>query len=82
LYNASYQAKYRNLYYVRFVHDFTYFVAIHLIFLKILEGLVVDSFAENRSQKTITEERKRTVCYVCSMNRSKVSAESPARKRS
>jgi hypothetical protein len=70
--NASYKEGSRALYYVRFVHDFTYFLAIHLIFLKILEGLVVDAFAENRNQKTITEERKRTICYVCSITRSRV----------
>lgn len=80
--NASYKEEVRNLYYVRLIHDFSYFLAIHLIFLKILEGLVVDAFAENRSQKTITDEKKRTVCYVCSINRSRVRFPKLARKRS
>lgn len=67
--NTSYDPNSRGLYWVRFVYDFTYFLAGVLIFLNMISGLIIDAFAELRNQKTITEEKKRNICYVCSINR-------------
>jgi inositol 1,4,5-triphosphate receptor type 3 len=75
--NTSYDPNSRGLYIVRFVYDFTFFLAVNLIFLNMLSGLIIDAFAELRDQKTITEEKKRNICYVCSISRNRVNKYKP-----
>ena len=47
-------------------YDITFFIIITVIFLNIIFGIIVDTFAELRDAKKDIEENMENVCFVCS----------------
>ena len=60
-------------YTVRYIYDFTVFVIINLVFLNIIFGIIIDTFAELRDKKKKIEMNKLNICFVCSLDRKTVS---------
>lgn len=65
----SYAPDNRTKYFVRFFYDVTCFIIINVIFMNIIFGIIIDTFAELRDKKNKMEMDKTTVCFVCSLDR-------------
>eukprot|EP00759_Apiculatamorpha_spiralis_P055998 PhF_6_TR7937/c0_g1_i1/m.11936/K04958/ITPR1; inositol 1,4,5-triphosphate receptor type 1 len=51
----------------RLVLDFIFWVVMIIIFLNIIFGIILDTFADLRDRKQETDKDMRTVCFVCAM---------------
>ena len=60
--NATYYA-------IRYFYDLSFFAFINIVFLNIIFGIIVDTFAELREKKNKMDEDKKTICFVCGENR-------------
>jgi inositol 1,4,5-triphosphate receptor type 3 len=58
-------------YYIRWVYDFTCFAVINIIFMNIIFGIIIDTFAELRDQNNTKENDMNNVCFICSFDRHK-----------
>jgi len=65
----SFQPDVRMNYYFRVVFDLTFFLLINIIFLNIIFGIIVDTFAEMRDQKKAMDEDVQNKCYICNLDR-------------
>ena len=76
----SYESDNRSRYYVRFVFDLLFFAFIRVVFLNIIFGIIVDTFAciiylyiflllELRDKKKTTDTDKKNRCYICNIER-------------
>lgn len=70
----SYSKSNRHQYIVRFFYDVTCFMIINIILLNIIFGIIIDTFAELRKVKTQVEDNKANVCFICSLQRNRVSS--------
>lgn len=59
-------------YYIRWWYDFTCFAVINVIFMNIIFGIIIDTFAELRDQNKTKENDINNVCFICSFDRHKV----------
>lgn len=48
---TDYHLEYRETFFVRFVYDIIFFALIPVIFLNIIQGIIIDCFAELRDKK-------------------------------
>lgn len=60
--NATYYA-------IRFFYDLLFFASINIVFLNIIFGIIVDTFAELRESKNKMDEDKKTICFICGVDR-------------
>ena len=58
-------------YYIRWVYDFTCFAVINIIFLNIIFGIIIDTFAELRNHNNTKENDLHNICFICSLDRHK-----------
>eukprot|EP00760_Papus_ankaliazontas_P034306 PhM_4_TR7112/c0_g1_i1/m.31399 len=49
----------------RLLLDFTFWIIMIIIFLNIIFGIILDTFADLRDKKQFCEKDMRTVCFVC-----------------
>ena len=70
----SYSKSNRAQYIVRFFYDVSCFMIINIILLNIIFGIIIDTFAELRKVKTQIEDNKANVCFICSLQRNRVSS--------
>jgi hypothetical protein len=68
--NMSYDSPNIGRYWVRFFFDVSFFALITVIFLNIIFGIIVDTFAELRDAKTAMEEDMNNKCFICAIDRS------------
>jgi len=68
----SYAPDNKAQYIVRFFYDVTCFMIINIILLNIIFGIIIDTFAELRKKITDYKMNKANVCFICSLNRTKV----------
>ena len=59
-------------YYIRFFFDMTCFLTVNVIFMNIIFGIIIDSFAVLRDKEKMRKEEIHNTCFICSLDRSKV----------
>lgn len=57
-----------NMYLRRTIYDFLFWAIMIVIFLNILFGIIIDTFAELRDEKNKKEEDMRTKCLICGID--------------
>ena len=72
LIRQSYSDENQALYYVRFFFDVTVFLIVNVCFMNMIAGIIIDTFAELRDEKNLTDENLKNFCFVCSINRNTV----------
>lgn len=55
------------LYAARVVYDLLYFFVVIIIVLNLIFGVIIDTFADLRSEKTTKEEILKNTCFICGM---------------
>jgi len=79
----SYADDARGPYYFRVVFDLSFFIIINIVFLNIIFGIIIDTFAgknifeintlmnflELRDQKSMIDEDMKTICFICNLDR-------------
>ena len=68
----SYEQGNRKYYYVRFFFDVTCFLVINIIIMNIIFGIIIDTFSEMRQENKKIELNKQNVCFICSLNKTRV----------
>jgi len=53
----------------RIVYDLTFFIIVVVIFLNIIFGIIIDTFAQLRDEKMSIEEDLQSTCFICHMER-------------
>lgn len=53
----------------RVIFDVTFFAFINVIFINIIFGIIIDTFAELRDQKSEVAEDMKNICFVCGLDR-------------
>eukprot|EP00760_Papus_ankaliazontas_P021155 PhM_4_TR18648/c0_g1_i2/m.23143 len=54
-----------NILALRLIFDFVFWLIMIVIFLNIIFGIILDTFADLRDKKQDREKDKRTVCFIC-----------------
>ena len=75
LIRQSYSDDNQELYLVRFFYDVLAFIVVNVIFLNMIMGVIIDTFAELRDEKNSTDEKKRNECFLCSLPRGSLDKE-------
>ena len=65
----SFSENNRSTYYLRFFYDVFSFAIVNLIFLNIIFGIIIDTFAELRDEKRMFEEDRKGKCAICSLDK-------------
>ena len=60
------------MYYVRFFYDVTCFIIINIIFMNIIFGIIIDTFAELRNKKNSDAKLMSKSCTICSVENTEV----------
>ncbi|XP_078339555.1 inositol 1,4,5-trisphosphate receptor-like [Crassostrea virginica] len=60
-----------NLFVARVVYDLLFFFIIIIIVLNLIFGVIIDTFADLRSEKQQKDEILKNTCFICGLNRSK-----------
>ena len=68
----SYLTGNRENYYVRMVYDMIYWITLNVIFMNIVFGIIIDTFAELRDQKNELDDDMNNVCFICNLHRNEV----------
>jgi len=63
-------------YWGAFIYQMLFFFIINVIFLNIIFGVIINTFAELREEAKEREEDENHICYVCGLSRKDFSAES------
>ncbi len=56
----------------RFYYDVCFFIFINVIWLNIIFGLIIDTFAQLRDEKNMREQELRGECFICGISRDEV----------
>ena len=65
----------RGRYYLSFLIKICSFALINIIFLNIIFGIIIDTFAELRDEKNRIDSDKKNICFICGLDRYNVSFE-------
>ena len=65
----SYSSDNATYYAIRYFYDLIFFASINIVFLNIIFGIIVDTFAELREKKNKMDEDKKTICFICGEDR-------------
>merc|ERR1712117_350884 len=57
------------LFMVRVLYDILFFFVVIIIVLNLIFGVIIDTFADLRSEKHNTEEIKKNTCFICGLER-------------
>jgi len=69
LLKPSYAEGYKTTYYFRLFFDLTFFIIINIVFLNIIFGIIIDTFAELRDEKKGIDDDMQNKCYICNIDR-------------
>nr|Q8WSR4.1 RecName: Full=Inositol 1,4,5-trisphosphate receptor; Short=ApIP3R [Patiria pectinifera]BAB84088.1 inositol 1,4,5-trisphosphate receptor [Patiria pectinifera] len=58
------------LYMARVIYDLLFFIVVIIIVLNLIFGVIIDTFADLRSEKQQKEEILKNTCFICGLNRS------------
>ena len=56
-------------YTIRFFYDVSFFLLVSTILLNVVQGIIVDAFAELREKSDIQSIDMKNVCYICGLER-------------
>lgn len=56
-------------YFIRWIYDVSFFIAIPVIFLNIIFGIIIDTFKELRDEKNNMYDDMQNICYICGIER-------------
>lgn len=59
-----------SVYFQRWIFDFIFFIICILLVLNMINGIIVNAFADIRAQGEIIEEESNEKCYMCSYHKS------------
>ena len=59
-----------NLFVARVVYDILFYFIINIIILNLIFGVIIDTFADLRSEKQQKEEILKNTCFICGLERS------------
>nr|XP_022296372.1 inositol 1,4,5-trisphosphate receptor type 1-like isoform X13 [Crassostrea virginica] len=59
-----------NLFVARVVYDLLFFFIVIIIVLNLIFGVIIDTFADLRSEKQQKDEILKNTCFICGLNRS------------
>ncbi|EGR33287.1 hypothetical protein IMG5_057100 [Ichthyophthirius multifiliis] len=65
-----------SLYWARYFYDLTFFVFINMLFIQIIFGIILDTFAELRQQNDQIMDAVKNKCYVCGTKKSIIDSKS------
>jgi len=57
------------LFMIRVLYDILFFFIVIIIVLNLIFGVIIDTFADLRSEKHNTEEIKKNTCFICGLER-------------
>ena len=60
---------FRLRFYIRWVYDVSIFFIVNIICMKLIFGIILDTFAQFRDQRNALENDRNNVCYICSLER-------------
>ena len=52
-------------FFLRVVYDLLFFILINVIILNLIFGVIIDTFADLRSEKNAKDENLRNTCFIC-----------------
>ncbi|EGR34738.1 hypothetical protein IMG5_002710 [Ichthyophthirius multifiliis] len=55
-----------------FVYNSLYFVFISVLFMNIVSGIMIDTFAEMRDKRNFIEQDKKNKCFICGLERTTI----------
>ena len=67
--NESYTWDNRGRYFLSFLIKISSFSLINIIFLNIIFGIIIDTFAELRDEKSRIDEDMKNICFICGLDR-------------
>ena len=53
----------------RVIYDLLFFFVVIIITLNLIFGVIIDTFADLRSEKNEKEENRKNTCFICGLNR-------------
>jgi len=56
-------------YYLRVVFDLSFFLIVIIMFLNIIFGIIIDTFAELRENKRFVDDDMKNTCFICNIDR-------------
>ena len=68
----SYSEDNRDNYYIRLIYDMIYWIILNVIFMNIIFGIIIDTFAELRDKKNLLDDDMNNVCFICNLHRNEV----------
>lgn len=81
LIRQSYYGGNSKRFYIRLFYDVTIFLIINVVFMNIIFGIIIDTFAVLRDENKKKEEDIKNICFVCSLNRTKIEKQGKDFKR-
>jgi hypothetical protein len=72
LIRQSYNIQNRDRFHTRLIYDISIFLIINVVFMNIIFGIIIDTFAVLRDENKRKEEDIKNICFVCSLNRTKI----------
>jgi hypothetical protein len=67
----------RNFFWNRYVFDLTFFIIINMLFMKMLFGIIIDTFKELSENKKERDLDIKTKCYICGLTKKEIEKLSP-----
>lgn len=64
---SSFSVLKESLFPARVIYDLLFFFIVIIIVLNLIFGVIIDTFADLRSEKQKKEEILKTTCFVCGM---------------
>lgn len=56
-------------FYFKSVYDLTFFILVITILLNIIFGIIIDTFAQLRGEKSLIDEDIKNLCFICGLDR-------------
>eukprot|EP00347_Sterkiella_histriomuscorum_P021853 403332539 len=56
-------------YFIRVVFDLSFFLIVIIMFLNIIFGIIIDTFAELRENKRFVDDDMKNTCFICNIDR-------------
>jgi len=66
--NRVYCALQEHLFFARVIYDLIFFFIVIIIVLNLIFGVIIDTFADLRSEKQHKEEVLRNSCFICGLS--------------
>lgn len=69
LLRPSYGSDHKDVYYIRWLYDVTIFFIVNIICMKLIFGIIIDTFAELRDKKNNKDHDRFNKCFICNLER-------------